>query len=83
MLPNNNQAVISRLAVNGAKREKGKFAVLLFSVILASFLLFSIFTAGEAWFKLSRLQNTRLYGSEYDIVLANGFTREQLSLIHI
>ncbi len=77
MLPNNNQAVISRLAANGVKHEKGKFAILLFSVILASFLLFSVFTAGEAWFKLSRLQNTRLYGAEYDIVLANGFTREQ------
>lgn len=77
MLPNNNQAVISRLAVNGARHEKGKFSVLLFSVILASFLLFSVFTAGEAWLKLSRLQNTRLYGAEYDMVLANGFTGEQ------
>ena len=77
MLQNNNQAIIGKLAENGIRREKGKFAVLLFSVILASFLLFSVFTAGETWLKLSRLQNTRLYGAEYDIVLANGFTKEQ------
>ncbi len=83
MLANNNRSVINRLAENTVRTNKRQFLILFVTILLSSFMLFSIFTIGRTYLGLSRLQNTRLYGSEYDIAIMNGFTEEQKeTLIH-
>ena len=44
-------------------------------------MLFCVFTIGLTYLDSSRLQNTRLYGAEYDITTMNGFTPEQLNTL--
>ena len=77
MLANNNRKVIDRMAKSAVKNQKGKNLILFFSVVLASFMLFSIFTVGITYFKMNRLQNIRLNGGVYDAVMY-GITEEQL-----
>lgn len=77
MLANNNKLIINKLAGNQVRTDKRQFGILFFTIMLSSFLVFSILTMGLAYLDLSRLQNVRLYGSEYDIALMNGFTDQQ------
>ena len=77
MLANNNNAIINKLAKNTFRTNKKQFRILFITVALSSFMLFAIFTIGLTYLDLSRLQNTRLYGSEYDIVIMNGFSDDQ------
>ena len=76
MLENNNRKVIDRMAKSAVKNQKGKNLILFFSVALAAFMLFSIFTVGITYFKMNRLQNIRLNGGVYDAVMY-GITEEQ------
>ena len=68
-------AVLRRLARRTIRTRRGRFALLFAAVALAAFLLFCVFTLGLSYFHLSRMQNTRLYGAEYDIAVLGGFTR--------
>ena len=77
MLANNNKPIISKLAKNTVRANKHQFVVLFITVLLSAFMLFSIFTIGLNYLDLSRLQNTRLYGTEFDASVINGFTEEQ------
>lgn len=77
MLANNNKSIINKLAKNTVRTNKRQFAILFITVLLSAFMLFSIFTIGLTFLDLSRLQNTRLYGSEFDVAIINGFTEEQ------
>ena len=70
-------AVLRRLARRTIRTRRGRFALLFAAVALAAFLLFCVFTLGLSYFHLSRMQNTRLYGAEYDIAVLGGFTRAQ------
>ena len=76
MLANNNRKIISRMAKSSIKKNSGKNWILFLSILLASFMLFSIFTVGITYFKMYRVQNIRLNGGDYDAVLY-GITEEQ------
>ena len=56
MLKNPNQKIIKRMAWNNLKRNARKTITLLFAVVLASFLIFTIFTVGNSYFKLQKIQ---------------------------
>lgn len=77
MLPNNHRPMINKLAQNTIRTNKGQFRILFVTVVLSAFMLFSVFSMGITYLDMRRLQDTRLYGAEYDIVLMNGFTEEQ------
>lgn len=81
MLANNNKAIINKLAKNTIQTNKRKFGTLFFTVALSAFMLFSVFTIGITYLDLSRLQNTRLYGAEFDAALVNGFSEEQKEVL--
>lgn len=81
MLANNNKFIISKLANNTLQTNKRQFTILFVSIALSAFMLFSIFTIGLTYLDLSRLQNTRLYGLEYDISIINGFTEKQKEIL--
>ena len=79
MLKNPNQKIIKRMAWNNLKRNARKTITLLFAVVLASFLIFTIFTVGNSYFKLQKIQNIRMSGAEFDAILY-GVTDEQRQL---
>lgn len=81
MLANNNHQVINKLAKNTVRTNKRQFSILFVTIMLSTFMLFSIFTIGLTYLDLSRLQNSRLYGSEHDIAIMNGFTENQKELL--
>lgn len=76
MLANNNRRVIDRMAKSTLRNNKGRNLIIFLSIVLASFMLFSIFTVGITYFKMQRLQNIRLNGGEYDAIMY-GVTEEQ------
>lgn len=81
MLANNNRPIINKLAKNTVRANKRQFCILFFTVLLSTFMIFSIFTIGLAYLDLSRMQNTRLFGSEFDISIMNGFTEKQREIV--
>lgn len=81
MLANNTKHILHKLVNNTIQTNRKQFRILFFTIALSAFLLFSIFSIGLTYLDLSRLQNTRLYGSEYDIVILNGFTDKQRQIM--
>lgn len=81
MLANNNKSIINKLAKNTVRTNKRQFIILFVTVLLSAFMLFSVFTIGLTYLDLSRLQNTRLYGTEFDVSVMNGFTEEQREIV--
>lgn len=81
MLANNNGAVIKKLAGNSVRANRRPFAVLIFAIALSAFMLFSVLTVGLSYLELSRLQDTRLHGSEHDAAVMNGFTEKQKEIL--
>ncbi len=77
MLANNNRQIINKLAQNTVRKNNRQFSILFVTIMLSAFMLFSVFTIGFTYLDLSRLQNSRLYGSEQDIAIMNGFTESQ------
>lgn len=77
MLKNNNNAIIKTLAKKSLRNNRKKYGILFFTIILSSFLIFSIFTIGITYLDLSRLQNIRFNGADYDSVVINGFDSKQ------
>lgn len=76
MLKNPNQAVVKRMARNSLKVNRRRTATLFLAVILSSFMIFTIFTVGVTYFKLQKIQNTRISGAEFDAIMY-GVTDEQ------
>lgn len=76
MLKNPNQKVIRRMAWNNLKENKRKTITLFLTVLLASFMIFTIFTVGNSYFKLQRIQNIRMSGADFDAIMY-GVTDEQ------
>ena len=76
MLANNNRRIIGRMAKSSLRGNRGRNVIILLSIVLASFMLFAIFTVGITYFKMQRLQNIRLNGGDYDAILY-GITEEQ------
>lgn len=77
MLGNNNKKILDKLAKNTLRRNKKQMGILFLTICLSAFMLFSVFTLGITYLDLSRQQDTRLNGVEYDIALMNGFTEQQ------
>lgn len=76
MLKNNNHAVITRMARRSLKRNKGKNAVLILSVMLSAFMLFTILTVGGTWLHMLKLEALHTQGGKYEAILYR-FTKEQ------
>ena len=76
MLKNPNQKVIKRMAWNALKVNRRKTITLLLAVLLSSFLVFTIFTVGDSYFRLQKIQNIRMSGAEFDAIMY-GVTDEQ------
>lgn len=76
MLANNNRGIIKRMAGNSLRKNRGRNLILFLAIVLASFMLFSIFTVGITYFKMYRIQNIRMKGGDYDAVMY-GITEEQ------
>ena len=76
MLKNPNQKVIKRMAGNALKVNRRKTITLFFAVLLSSFLVFTIFTVGDSYFRLQKIQNIRMSGAEFDAIMY-GVTDEQ------
>ena len=76
MLKNPNQKVIRRMAWNALKGNKRRTVTLFLSVFLSSFLVFTIFTVGDSYFRLQKIQNIRMSGAEFDAIMY-GVTDEQ------
>ena len=76
-----HSAAIGKLAKNTLCSNKKQFSILFFTILLSTCMLFCVFTLGITWLDLSRLQNTRLFGAEYDATVANGFTQEQKDIL--
>ena len=76
MLANNNRRIIGRMAKSSLRGSRGRNVIILLSIVLASFMLFAIFTVGITYFQMQRLQNIRLNGGDYDAILY-GITEEQ------
>ena len=69
MLKNPNQKVIKKMARNALKVNRGKTITLLLAVLLSSFLVFTIFTVGDSYFRLQKIQNIRMSGAEFDAIM--------------
>ena len=76
MLKNPNQKVIKRMAWNALKVNRRKTITLFLAVLLSSFLVFTIFTVGDSYFRLQKIQNIRMSGAEFDAIMY-GVTDEQ------
>ena len=76
MLKNPNQKVIKRMARNALKVNRRKTITLFLAVLLSSFLVFTIFTVGDSYFRLQKIQNIRMSGAEFDAIMY-GVTDEQ------
>ena len=69
MLANNNHKIIGKLSKRALLQNRSYYGVLLLTVLLATFMLFSVFTVGSSYFKLQKQQNLRLNGADFDAIL--------------
>ena len=76
MLKNPNYKVIRRMAWRNLKANGRKTITLFLAVLLSSFLIFTIFTVGNSYFKLQKLQNIRMSGADFDAIMY-GVAEEQ------
>lgn len=77
MLLNNNQEVIRNLARKSMRSNRKKYRILFLTILLSSFMLFSVLTVGTTYMDLIKRQTIRLNGADYDVAIMNGFTHQQ------
>lgn len=77
MLKNNNSAVITRMARRALTSNKRRNGIMILAIALSAFMLFTILTVGGTWLQMQRIQNIRLNGGDFDVLLYGGFTEEQ------
>ena len=70
MLKNPNQKVIKRMAGNALKVNRRKTITLFLAVLLSSFLVFTIFTVGDSYFRLQKIQNIRMSGADFVTIIS-------------
>lgn len=80
MLANNNRRIISRLARQSIRGNKGRYGAIAFAVFLSSFMLFGVLTTGVTYVKMKHVQDIRTSGGDMDAVVMGGFTEEQLKI---
>lgn len=78
VIKNNNMGITSVLAAKTMVNNKRRTITLFLSVLLSAFMLFSVLTVGDTFFKMQRMQNIRLNGAEFDAIMY-GVTEEQLA----
>lgn len=76
MLANNNKPVIMRMAIRSLKSNGRRSIIILMAIALSTFMLFTIFTIGSAYFRMQKTQNIKLDGGDYDAIMY-GVTKEQ------
>lgn len=79
MLKNPNQQIIKTMAWKNMKMNKRKNITLFLSIVLSAFLIFTIMTVGNSYFKLQTVQNIRMSGAKFDAVMY-GVTDKQRKL---
>ncbi|MDE7282819.1 MAG: ABC transporter permease, partial [Lachnospiraceae bacterium] len=77
MLKNNNSTVITKMAKHALTGNKRKNGILIFTVMLSAFMLFTILTVGSTWIHMQQVEELRLQGGDFDIFLYGGFSKEQ------
>lgn len=65
------------MAGNALKNNKRRSAIMILAIFLASFMLFSVFSAGTTFFKMQKIQNIRINGADFDAIMY-GITDEQM-----
>lgn len=77
MLANNNKKITFTLAKKSLRRNKGKFSIMIGTVILSAFMIFSVLTVGATYINMNSLQDLRLQGGDFDVTIGNGITKKQ------
>ncbi len=77
MLANNNQKIITTLALRSLQKNRRNTLVLFITIALSTLMLFSVLTVGSTYLNLWRLQNIRIEGGNFDSTLINGYSQEQ------
>ena len=57
-----------------------KNLIMIFAILLSTFLLFTILTVGSTYFKMQRIQDVRMNGGDMDAYIYGGFTEKQKSV---
>ena len=76
-MENNNKKIICRMAMRALRHNRRRSILLFAAVALSSFMIFSVFTIGSTYYKMTRLQNIRMNGADFDAVMYGG-SEEQL-----
>ena len=66
MIKNNNTRIISRMAKRNLVSGRRKNLIMIFAILLSTFLLFTILTVGSTYFKMQRIQDVRMNGGDMD-----------------
>lgn len=77
MLKNNNDRVIVKMAKRSLISGKQRNLIMILAILLSTFMLFSILTVGNTFFKMQRIQDLRMKGADFDAYVYGGFTGEQ------
>ncbi|MFR1053288.1 MAG: ABC transporter permease [[Clostridium] scindens] len=80
MIKNNNTRIISRMAKRNLVSGRRKNLIMIFAILLSTFLLFTILTVGSTYFKMQRIQDVRMNGGDMDAYIYGGFTEKQKSV---
>ncbi len=57
-----------------------KNLIMIFAILLSTFLLFTILTVGSTYFKMQRIQDVRMNGGDMNAYIYGGFTEKQKSV---
>lgn len=68
-MENNNKKIICRMAMRALRHNRRRSILLFAAVALSSFMIFSVFTIGSTYYKMTRLQNIRMNGADFDAVM--------------
>lgn len=61
---------------NNLKINRRKSVTLFLAILLAAFMIFTVFTVGSSYFKLEKIQNIHMSGADFDAIMY-GVTDEQ------
>lgn len=77
MLKNNNSQTITNMAKRSLRSSKQRNGIIILAIFLAAFLLFTILTVGETWFRMQKTQDIRMQGMDSDAYVYGGVTERQ------
>ncbi len=80
MIKNNNQKAVNRMAKRNIRSNGRRSLTMIAAVMLSSFLLFCVLSVGGTYLNMSKLQNIRLNGADFDAIMY-GVTEEQKEIL--